>query len=730
MRNRTFALVTLLLLATSVAILSGPAGIGSAYAAVKSDHPRIWLTPELKGELVDRLGRNTANAVALRDWCDTHLNDDLGNYVDSRGVTALKAINHALMYQLTGDERYGNRAIEIVLYILDHPYSGYSTDSWIEFDNFYTDRYLVPTVAIVYDWCYPLLADDVRQRISGQLDRWATRIINSEPWSFYDPSNNYYYGHMWALLTTGYAIYGDNSNATTYINYARDVMLAEGIKYTRGEEIAWETMGNRIGRAKGGLWNEGTSYGCVNNEFICSAVQAVKSAEGIEYPEFTFPGEVVKFYIYATYPQGDHTYADGDGAVWGTLDATVRVPILLASSLADDETKRFAQFFLSRHTSYCRRDYKLYNEFIWYDDTLPESDYRGLIPDTYLAEGSQVLFWREGWSESDCWMAFRIGVLNTDHAHNGLGNFIIYKNGYLATDKAAELQESMWYSDIHHNVLYIPPAEDKKLYWGASKIEHLESTSEYLYFAGDMTDVYTAQPDYRNNTVAHKEREFFLLKQEKLLFIMDRGESFDPGVDKVFQIYLHNAAIQDGTFYRTSNGSNDLLIRTAYPGSAVVTLDEYGMPRFRVTTPDLAPGKTFLHVLKVVDPGENLYTADVSVDGADVAATLVRSVQQQLDYLAAFSNDINGDPQGAQSYSLTFDRFNNRVKIFIMNNEPNATYYISYSSQGSRTMVALSRTSQDGSYLVTSNSEGIILADINLSGEEQPVAPPSGVRID
>jgi len=715
-----------LLISLTIPVLT----IGNAEAEVKAEHPRIWLTPELKSTLQDRLSRNTENARALKSWCDNHLNDALSNYRDSRGVMALKAINHALMYQLTGDETYGNRAITIVLYLLDNPYSGYTTDTWIEFDNFYTDRYLVPTVAIVYDWCYPLLTPDSKEKISSQLDRWATRIINSEPWSFYDPSNNYYYGHMWALLTTGYAIYGDNSNAQTYIDYARDVMLAEGIKYTRGEEIAWETMGNRTGRAKGGLWNEGTSYGCVNNEFICSAVNAVMSAEGTEYPQFTFPSEVVKFYIYATYPSGDRTYSDGDGAVRGTLDATVRVPILLCASLADQQTRQHAQFFLNNHIPNSTRDYKLYNEFIWYDDVLPALDYRGSIPDAYLAEGSQVLLWREGWAENDCWMAFRIGLLNTDHAHNGLGNFIIYKNGYLATDKAAELGESMWYSDIHHNVLYIPPTEDKKLYWGASVIEHYRNTSGYLYYAGDMTGVYTAQPDYRRNTVSHKEREFFLIKQDMLLFIMDRGESFDAGVDKIFQIYLHNPAERDGSFYRSSNGSNDLLIQTVYPSDAVITLDEYGMPRYRATTQEAVRVKTFLNVLKVSSPGENLYTADVSVDGANVVASLVRSAGQALDYLVAFSKNIDGNPPGVQTYSMTFDRFNNRVLFFIMNNRPSTPYYISYSSSGSRTTITISSNSQEGEYQVMSDEEGVLSIDINFSGEEQPVPPITGVELN
>ncbi|MCX5752639.1 MAG: hypothetical protein NTW97_03200 [Candidatus Krumholzibacteria bacterium] len=168
------------------------------------------------------------------------------------------------MYQLTANVSYANRAIAIIEYTFAHPYTGYTIDTWIEFDNFYTDRYLMPPVAIVLDWCYDVMTPTQRTTFASQLDRWVNDIITTQPWSWHDPSNNHYYGHMWAILTAGYAIYGLNANAQAYVDYARGTMLDQAIKFTKDEPILWDMWGANVGRAKGGMWSEGTSYGSVD----------------------------------------------------------------------------------------------------------------------------------------------------------------------------------------------------------------------------------------------------------------------------------------------------------------------------------------------------------------------------------------------------------------------------------------------------------------------------------
>lgn len=735
MKKIILVIVSVLVILPSLLAITG----NDAFSAIRTDHPRIWLTPEFKATLIDRYNRNTPTAQSLSSWCDNNINDDIGPYIDARCVSLLNSINYALMYQLTEDTRYAQRAVDMIEYAFDHPYGTYTINTWIDFNNFYTDRYLVPATALVFDWCYDWMSSTQRTRFSDLLDFWANRIIAEEPWGYFDPSNNYYYGHALAILSAGYAIHGHGyPDADRYIETARDIMLVEGIKYTRGEQIAWATMDNTTGRSNGGIWNEGTAYGNVNNDFIFSCIAAVQSAEtGVSYDfleNYTFPEEVIKFTLFGTYPEGDHFYSEGEAGLCST-DPKLRVPVLMAiyhaKGITDPNIRNYGQYWVENITVDWMSSYKMYHEFIWYDDQLPAINYSGNIPDYYYADGGQTLFWREGWGANDCWMAFRIGLLNSDHAHSGIGNFIISKGGYLARDKSTELNEAMLYSDSHHNLLFIPPNVDKKLYWGASEIDHLVFEDEYLYFSGDMTDVFLAQPSYRENTVAHKEREFFLLKNEKVIAIMDRGTTFDTGVDKVFQIYIPDQYSNDINYMRTSNGNADLLIHTAYPRDGVssqVIPEE--IPRLEIKTSESRLSKTFLHTLKVTDPNGVFNVSHVISSINGVVATAFQSGSNPWDYMISFSNDPEGDPPGENSFSLTYSGYSGHLKLYMLNMQDGTDYYVAGTIAVSSVTVTVSKNPFEGSSRHAANAEGMVIADIYFGEDPLPTPVPNGIGIE
>jgi hypothetical protein len=703
-----------------------------AYAAVREERPRIWLTPEFKTTLIARLGRNTESGIVLRTWCDTHMGEDLSTYITDRAGEMGRAINYALMYQLTGNTAYANRAVEIIEYAFANPYAGYTIDTWIEFNSFYTSRYLVPPVAIVLDWCFDAMTPTQRTTFAAQLDRWANRIMTADQWAWHDPSNNFYYGYMWALLSSGYALYGLNANAQQYIDYARDTMLDQAIKFTKNEQIIWERYGTTVGRAKGGMWNEGTHYGNHDYGFLCSSVQAVTSAEGRAYPDFTFPDEAIKFLIYSKHPSGSGMYSDGDGAKGSYADEYTRLPALFLISLATGDTQRFGRYWVDTYVppGYWET-YKYYNEFIWYDDQLAGLDYRGAIPDYYYVEGTKTLFWRSSWNQDATWLSMKLGVLNTDHAHNGLGDLTIFKSGFLATDKAAETRDGMLTSDIHHSVLYIPPAQEMKLWWGESSLRQFESTSNYLYLAGDLSGPYLAQPvKYPSNNVAHKDREILIVKPENVIAVMDRGSSYDAVNDKTFQIYLHNQAVRSGTDYRSSNGNSDLVIHPAYPAAPIVTLDTYGIPRVQISTAEAQISKSFLTILKVTDPAGAFQAPQATTSAGDIAVAAFYGTADPVDYLIAFSTDPNANPSSASSFTLNFERSHSAVRAYLANLAPNTAFYLSGDVNGAAATVTVSRTPSTGATAFQSDAHGFLFCEMNLGEAEQPPDPPIRVGID
>lgn len=730
MKNRKMRAVTGLMLCM---VLCSLFVCTPADAAVKVDHPRIWLSTERMVELRARASRNTAAYQEMISWCNNHLSDNPSDYISDAayGLSMVKAANFALAYQLTNDTRYSAKATAIVMYAVQNPPQG-DLVTWFSYYRWYPARYALPGMALTLDWCWAAMTTAEQDTIAAGLDRICNGMLaESGIWAWNDPSNNYYYGDMWGLLSAAYALYYHHTygtNAERYLSYARGTMLDQAIKFTKDEALMWDLWGSSVGRAKGGLWNEGTSYGCVNYEFLFSSVLATQTAEGITYGDYEFPDESVKYFIYSKHPSGSLMYSDGDGAAGG-IDATVRIPVLFAISLATGDTKGHGQYWVNTYTSRCNWSYKLYNEFLWYDDQLSPVYYGGAIPDYHYAKGTQVLFWRSDWTESATWLAIKLGVLNTDHAHNGLGNIMLYRQGFLATDKAVETGDGTLHGDIHHSVLYIPPTEDKKLFWGESSLKHRESTPNYIYLAGDLTGCYTAQPDYRENTVAHKEREIIIIKPENAIAVMDRGTSFDTAHDKIFQIYLHNQAVQSGSDYRSSNGSSDLVLHPAYPVGATVTLDTYGAPRLRITTAAAQLSKSFLNVLKVTGAGGAFEAPQATASIADIAAAAFYGTTDAIDYVVAFSTAFNGTPSSASSFAISFESSQSAVRAYLANLQPSTTYYLKGALSGTTATLTVSRTTSTGAVAYLSNAEGLLFGEVNLDEAEAGPDPaePDGI---
>jgi hypothetical protein len=707
----------------------------TAVAQVPQAHPRIWLTPAKRAELADRVARNTQAWRTVQTWCEQNLGASNSSFLsdEAYGMGVLKVANFALAYQASGDQRYADKAVSVVTYIINNPPHGGLVE-WMDYWTWYQTRYALPGMALTLDWCWDAMSSADRQTIIGGLDELCNGMLTStHTWSFHDPSNNYYYGDMFGLLVSAYAMYHHNPEAPTYLDYAKNTMLEQAMRYCKGEQIIWSLWDNNTGRAQGGMWNEGTAYGFVNTDMLSSALIAIRSVEDPNaYSDFVWPEDAVKFMIYSTYPNGVNMFAEGDGAAINAINDKSRIPMLLAMNasrdVTDPEIKNFGQAWVNAYSSSTTLPYKIFHELLWYDDGLAGAD-RNRLPDYHFADGSQVLVWRTGWSSGDCWMAFRIGVLNTDHGHNGLGHFIIYKDGVLAADKSLATGRGELRTDLEHNVLDIPLGHDRKLYWGASEIEHLESTPEYLYLAGDMSDVYLAQPSYRGNTVAHKEREFFLLKRELALVVMDRGTTFNPALDKVFQVYMDHTPSGSGRDFRVSNGGSDLVIHTAYPSNATGQLDTFGIPRLRVSTGGTAATKTFLHVAKVTGPGGAFEVADVTASSAQVVGTAFTSGFDIYDYLVTFSNDPEGDVPTADNYTFTFDHVNMTLRGYLLDMAPNTDYYVEGLSADNQANVTVSRTPFDGGAPYTSNAEGVVFFEVILGEDPSPVQSMSGVKI-
>ena len=113
---------------------------------VRTEHPRIWLTPTVLAHLRAQAAANSPRWLALKHVCDSSSTPtwDVGIY------------NYALAYQISSDPSYADRAIALMQLSVNDGMRAITGDSG------YQARNLLPGMAVGYDWCYPRLTPPQR----------------------------------------------------------------------------------------------------------------------------------------------------------------------------------------------------------------------------------------------------------------------------------------------------------------------------------------------------------------------------------------------------------------------------------------------------------------------------------------------------------------------------------------------------------------------------------------
>ena len=123
----------------------------------------------------------------------------------------------ALAYALTGDARYGDRAVELALSL-----AAWST--WTEYPAINRTSletgYFTTGVSTVYDLCYDRLSDDRRATLETALEEKGLKPLFDDLSAFTD--HNYYVNKAAALMTGSLVLLGTAGEATKYLSRAYD----------------------------------------------------------------------------------------------------------------------------------------------------------------------------------------------------------------------------------------------------------------------------------------------------------------------------------------------------------------------------------------------------------------------------------------------------------------------------------------------------------------------------
>ncbi|MBN2498425.1 MAG: hypothetical protein JXR96_27795 [Deltaproteobacteria bacterium] len=611
-----------------------------ARADIPSAHPRIWLTDAALTALRDRAcldaqGDPIAGCEAdpawtrLKGWADAHLDDD-SLRADSAGygLDALRIVNFAAVYRLTGDETYARAAIDKMLAFMDST-ADFGSDevSYVRAHTGYVIRYYPPSAALVLDWCHDRLTGEERARLVGSLDSIGQIVQSGDDgqggtlWAYHDASNNYWYGHLWALTAIGYAIHGEqpDNQAESFLTYVTETMLPEALAETSGAELGWphcmgndycELVSNSTGHTQGGEWSEGNSYGRVNTEMLAKTLLTLRQVEGVDrLADFSiFDAFIIKT-LYSVLPGTDEYVIAGQGESAQFAPACSLPWILAMEAGCDSPASRYAAEAIAESGQApgdCySQSHKHYDFFIWTRPDHARADHRQALGLAHYTDGMRILTHRSDWSDQALWLQMRFNGHYSDHTHNGQGgHFSLFRDGWLIADHTKYMDNT----DAYFNVVYLPPDADTQMWWDEPRIAHRSVTDDYLYFAADVSPVFLhascGSRDWRHCNVERVERSLLFLAPSRHLLILDRIRTESAGDEKAWQIFFDGQPAIDGPVASYANARSRVFVKTLLPEQAVAQSDDFSCQgcedwRYQVRAAEAQAELAFLHAIEV-----------------------------------------------------------------------------------------------------------------------------------
>lgn len=197
---------------------------------------------------------------------------------------------------------------------------------------------------------------------------------------------------------------------------------------------------------------------------------------------------------------------------------------------------------------------------------------------------------RSGWKPDSAYCMFTIGAdpRTFGHKHWDEGNFVIYRNGYLALDSGSRGWETdtnlrYYYAQTvaHNCVLVHKPGEKMPFHWGRTsdepeaQVNHggqyegsgllraFRTTSRYTYVAADLQKVYESK-------CREIVRQFVHL-QPNVFIVYDRVVSESPSYRKEWLLHFQNEPTVNGMDVTAACDGGRIFCRTLLPTNAVLS---------------------------------------------------------------------------------------------------------------------------------------------------------------
>jgi hypothetical protein len=514
---------------------------------ISSSHPRLWITPDRLARMKQFAARGTTRWTNLLRAADAARDSDNANPDD---IPLL-----GLVYQVTGDSKYGDAAVRILM-------ATAIPDNVLMSDDGYPYRTVMPDVAAGLDWCHDRMTSAQRHTVAGWLmDRadhaWPeTNPSRAGSWGLW-PSNNYFWGFLMTSIAA-IAAYGDDTGVGQYSGKNRPrYHLTLGVRKWQKQVLPWAAQFGR-----GGMFAESTNYDSTFR--MALIVDGIRTATGIDLSQergFSYLPESILWRVHSTVPGNDCYYPLGDQSRVSEAplcDYDRERAYAAAALTADPKLRRYAKFWLD-HISpdIAQWPATMAWEFLYYDDDSPSRDFTGELPPYYFAPGSGVLLRRSDWSNTATYFGIWAGPLLESHQDRDVNGFEIYKGAWLAGNASIWSNSGILNDTGYHNNITFG-GQGQTLQDGDStsptpdafggEVLKQENTPDYTYFAGSGARAYSkiGAREYIRKLVFLSPGTFVIL---------DRVAP--PPSRPAIEWHLHSRTpIQlDGRGYRFDNGS-------------------------------------------------------------------------------------------------------------------------------------------------------------------------------
>jgi hypothetical protein len=518
---------------------------------VRSDRPRIMLTPERVKALKDKL---TGDEIPGKD----------------AGAKALR-------YALTGDEAAAKEAVDALL--------KFDVPDDVLANKVASDDYRwAAAIPAMYDWCNDKLTDDEKARFLARYGH-IVEAMNAKSWGGYSmPGSNYYAGYMRNSAIFGLAAFGETPLAQT-------ALVDALVKRWHDSTLPYYETG-----AKGGVIGEGSQYDRYNAGYVMWLAEAVRTATGRDImKETNWFREFAYQTIYSTAPT--LTYANGvddpyfqrfpfgDCEMWQghpNVDEYIGDAMrMIALEYAGEKVGGHAQAYLDE----VEPPAGLLGWIIEDGRTVEPGDLSEL-PLDYYAPGTGFAYSRSDWEEGGTQLMLQLGVpTKGSHLHLDAGSFQMLRAGRWMT------RESTGYGtrfngctsndSLAHNMIVFKGPGDAKARGQANayadgdpEIIAVETGRDFFHAAVDLSRAYRASSSSHkdrddNPYCARLIREFIYVKPD-LLIIFDRAMATTPDAEITSVIHFpvkpkFTKSDEFGDLFTAENGGSQFVAHTVYP---------------------------------------------------------------------------------------------------------------------------------------------------------------------